>query len=342
MNFLQNISLKQYNTFGIDVIASDYIEVKDSNEVSGLIQEGVFSARKHLILGGGSNVLFVGDFDGCVIKNMIMGLEVEEVNSEEVIVTAGAGMEWDELVWYCIDHGFGGIENLSKIPGKVGAAPIQNIGAYGVELKDAFYELKAIDLDEGSIKTYGAKECNFGYRDSIFKKELKGKVMILTVSLKLSRSKDPNTSYGAIEDELKNMGITDRPDIRSVGMAVSRIRERKLPDPDECGNAGSFFKNPVVDEKKYSELCNLYTDMPSYKGKEGMVKIPAGWLIEQCGWKGKRIRNAGVHENQALVLVNHGGATGAEILDLANQISNSVEERFGIILDKEVNVIKEI
>jgi len=337
MTILENISLKAYNTFGIDVKAKSYVEVNKLEDIRQLIGQSAFADGNFLILGGGSNILFTGDFDGLVIKNNIGGLHHEGSGPDEVIVTAGAGMEWNELVWHCIDHGWGGIENLSLIPGSVGAGPIQNIGAYGVELKDTFYSLDAIDLTTGDLRSFSREECSFGYRDSIFKRELKGKLMITALSLKLRKNAVPDISYGAISKELEHMGIKGNPDIRAVGEAVSFIRSRKLPDPLEKGNAGSFFKNPVVSSQKLDELKKEHDGIPSYVLSDESAKVPAGWLIEQCGWKGRRMGDAGVHDQQALVLVNHGNATGKDILSLANAIKASVKEKFGINLEKEVN-----
>jgi len=339
MTIQENISLKSFNTFGLDIIARKFVEVNNIDDVTEVITSGILKQEPYLVLGGGSNLLFSRDFDGLVIKNSIGGIEPEEIDDGSCIITAGAGVEWDELVWYCIDRDLGGIENLSLIPGCVGAGPIQNIGAYGVELKDRFYSLDAIDLASGELRSFSKEECEFGYRDSIFKRKLKGKVIIVSVRLQLRKGIDPDTSYGAIKEELKRMKVAEDPGIRDVGMAVSSIRERKLPDPDVTGNAGSFFKNPVIAEEKFNEICNRYPNMPSYRGEPGLVKVPAGWLIEQCGWKGRRIGNAGVHSMQALVLVNHGGATGEEILALAQKLEGSVYDEFGIKLEMEVNLV---
>ncbi len=337
MKILKNISLKAYNTFNIDVKASGYAEANSVAELIDFVKEGHLRDNNVLILGGGSNILFSGDFDGLVIRNRIEGIEVKEQGTDMVLVKAGAGVVWDDLVHYCIDRGYGGIENLVLIPGSVGASPIQNIGAYGVELKDVFHSLEALDVNTGEVRSFGKEECAFAYRDSIFKKGLKGKYIILSVSLLLSRDHDPDVSYGAILDELKAMGV-DRPGIREVGEAVTAIRRRKLPDPEEVGNAGSFFKNPVITEKKYHEIRNRYPDMPSYKGEPGLVKVPAGWMIEQCAWKGQTLGNAAVHDRQALVLVTKGNATGKEVLRLARRIKASVFDEFGIDLEMEVNV----
>jgi len=338
MEILKNISLKPYNTFAIDVKAAGFVELHDVNELLQLQQEGHFQANSFLIQGGGSNILFTDDFDGLVIRNRIGGIEAQEQDHGKVLLKAGAGIVWDELVHHCIEKGYGGIENLVLIPGSVGASPLQNIGAYGVELKDTFYSLDALDINTGEVRTFSKDDCAFGYRDSVFKKELKGKYIILSVSLLLSSTHVPDVSYGAIRDELESMGIVN-PGIREVGEAVATIRQKKLPDPEEIGNAGSFFKNPVIDEQIFEEIRNRYPDMPSYKGETGMVKVPAGWMVEKCGWKGQTLGNAGVHDRQALVLVNRGDATGKEVLHLARRIKASVFDEFGIDLEMEVNII---
>ncbi|MEN8224827.1 MAG: UDP-N-acetylmuramate dehydrogenase [Bacteroidota bacterium] len=335
----ENISLKAYNTFNIDVKAKRFVQLGEPGDIQQLIREDAFRNDNFLILGGGSNVLFTKDFDGLIIRNAIQGVEVEQEDGDTVIVKAGAGLEWNELVWYCIDRDYGGIENLSLIPGSVGAGPIQNIGAYGVELKDSFHSLEAIEIAGGELRTFNREECQFGYRDSIFKRELKGKYIIVSVSMKLKKSAQPDISYGSIRDEISSMGNDGVPDIRSVGLAVSAIRERKLPDPELIGSAGSFFKNPVVARQSFEKIKERYPDIPSYNVDGSLVKVPAGWLIEQCGWKGKRQGDAGVHIEQALVLVNHGNAGGREILELANMIKSSVDEKFGVVLEMEVNVI---
>jgi len=336
----ENISLKAFNTFGIDVKAKKFVEVADLNDLRSLINLDVFVKNDFFVLGGGSNVLFKDDYEGLIVKNNIGGIEVEETAGEdEVIVTTGAGVVWNDLVLFCIDRNYGVIENLSLIPGSVGAGPIQNIGAYGVELKDSFHSLQAIDIETGELRTFLKEECQFAYRNSIFKKKLKGKVIIISVSLKLRKAEVPDTSYGAIRDELADMGITGQADIRSVGVAVSSMREKKLPDPEVNGNAGSFFKNPVIPLVTFKNLKQYYPDIPSYEADPGFLKVPAGWLIEQCGWKGRRVGNAGVHDKQALVIVNYGDAIGSEILELAEAVKASVKDKFGIDLEMEVNVL---
>lgn len=334
----ENISLKPYNTFGIEAKAKHFAVINELHDLYELHERGFFN-NNFVLLGGGSNILFAGDYEGIVILNSLGGIEVGATAENEVIVRAGAGVVWNDLVWYCIDRGYGGIENLSLIPGSAGAAPIQNIGAYGVELKDCFVSLEAFDIETAEIKEFNRQDCRFGYRDSIFKHAMKGKVVILSVSLKLFKDKPPDTTYGAIKDQLKSMRITDHPDIRSVGLAVTAIRQSKLPDPDVIGNAGSFFKNPVIMYSEFAKIQHRYPDIPHYISGHGKVKVPAAWMIEQCGWKGKRLGYAGVHAKQALVLVNHGKASGNDILALAMAIRGSVSARFAVDLEMEVNVV---
>jgi UDP-N-acetylmuramate dehydrogenase len=338
MELKENISLKAYNTFGIDVKAERFIEISGIDELKSLITNSLLQQTKFIVLGGGSNVLFTKDFEGLVVKNNIGGINVDKADHGMLIVTAGAGVVWSELVDFCIENNYGGIENLSLIPGSVGAAPIQNIGAYGVEVKDVFHALTALEVATGEARVFTKEECRFAYRDSIFKRELKKKYIIVSVSLALHENPVPDTSYGAIKGELRKMGV-DTPGIKSVSEAVISIRRRKLPDHEETGNAGSFFKNPLLRIEHFKEIQERYPDMPFYEVDAGHIKVPAGWMIEQCGWKGKRFGNAGVHDNQALVLVNHGKAGGQEILNLAKDITTSVSETFGVELEMEVNVI---
>jgi len=339
MRIKENISLKPYNTFGVDVKATAFTQVDTLADLHQLILEGYLKEGKFLILGGGSNILFTKDFEGLVILNKIDGIEVKEVDAEQVLVTAGAGVVWDDLVRFCLDKGYGGIENLIMIPGSTGAGPLQNIGAYGVELKDTFYSLDAVELEGGTLRSFSNLDCEFGYRDSIFKKQLKGKLMIVSVSLLLHKDHKPDYSYGAIQDELIRMGANDDPGIEEVGTAIENIRGNKLPDPEKTGNAGSFFKNPVITEEIFEKIRNRYPEVPSYKGAPGLVKIPAGWMIEQCGWKGKEHGGAAVHDKQALVIVNKGNASGKEILRLARLIKASVFDEFGVDIEFEVNII---
>jgi len=339
MKISHDFSLESYNTFGVDVKAAAFTRVENLAQFHQLILDGYLKDGNFLILGGGSNILFTKDFDGLVILNKIDGIEVKEIDAEQVLVTAGAGVIWDELVRFCIEKGFGGIENLIMIPGSTGAGPIQNIGAYGVELKDTFYSLDAVDLKSGILRSFSNSDCEFGYRDSIFKGKLKGKHMIVSVSLLLRKDHKPDYSYGAIREELMRLGTDVVPGIREVGAAIANIREKKLPDPEKTGNAGSFFKNPIITEEKFEKIRNRYPDVPSYKGAAGMVKVPAGWMIEKCGWKGKEHKGAAVHEKQALVIVNKGTATGKEILRLARMVKASVFDEFGVDIEFEVNIL---
>lgn len=343
MTIQENVSLKPYNTFGIDATARYFAEITTVEDLQALIAKKLDEEQKTFILGGGSNVLLTQNFDGLVIKMNISGKAVVEENATSVWVRAGAGENWHQFVLYCIAHGYGGIENLSLIPGTLGAAPMQNIGAYGVEIQDVFEYLEAVDLKSGALKQFTHEECHFGYRESIFKNTLKDKYVITHVTLKLSKQPVVNTSYGAIEDTLNQLraeeGYQARPAIQEVSDAVIHIRQSKLPDPKEIGNAGSFFKNPVIEAVKFAALQEQYPQIPAYPLPDGKVKVPAGWLIEQCGWKGKKVGNTGVHSKQALVLVNHGEAEGKEVWNLAMHIKASVEERFGIEISPEVNII---
>lgn len=334
----KNFSLKGINTFGIDAIAESYCEFENIEELRSILSNTELSSMKKLPLGGGSNILFTSNFEGLVLHNKIKGIEVVREDNEHAWVKAGAGEVWHELVLFCIEKNLGGIENLSLIPGTVGAAPIQNIGAYGVELKDVFDCLEAVDINNGSINTFCKGDCCFGYRESIFKTSSKGKYIITSVTLKLNKKSTFNTSYGAIADTIKEMGIQEL-SLRSISDAVIKIRSSKLPNPAEIGNAGSFFKNPEISVEHFEKLKTLYPGIPSYLASEGKVKVPAGWLNEQCGWKGKVIGNTGVHKLQALVLVNYGGAKGEEVKNLSEAIKASVLEKFGIQLETEVNII---
>ncbi len=338
MNIQQDVSLKSYNTFGIDVKAAFMAEFINPQELISLINNSTYSNLSKLVLGGGSNILFTKNFEGLVLKNNIPGIEIIEDRGEDVLVKAGAGVKWHSLVTWCIDKGLGGIENLSLIPGNTGAAPIQNIGAYGVEIKDTFHQLEAVDITTGTASSYNRRQCEFGYRDSIFKKALKGKVVITSVTFALTRNPVLKLSYGAIEQQLKSMGIAI-PDVKAVSDAVCAIRRSKLPDPVQIGNAGSFFKNPEISEIEIEALRKLYPGIVSFPLPGGNVKVAAGWLIEQCGWKGKVIGNTGSHKDQALVLVNYGNASGNEIWDLALTIQKSVREKFGVLIEPEVNVM---
>lgn len=333
----ENISLKQYNTFGIDAQARFFFELQSEVQLSKLAQLNCFK-EKRLILGGGSNILLCNDFDGLVLLNSLKGIEVIQEDETNVYLKVAAGELWHDLVMFTMENSWAGLENLSLIPGRVGASPMQNIGAYGVELKDVFYQLEAWNIEKEQVEIFNKEQCEFGYRDSIFKTGLKDKYIILSVSLILSKKAKINIEYGAIEETLKSMGV-ENPSIKDVSAAVIAIRSSKLPNPAEIGNAGSFFKNPVVDGSLVEELKLKYPMIPSYPVDENQVKVPAGWLIEQAGWKGKNFGNYGVHKNQALVLVNFGGAKGKEIEELSRRIQKSVFNKFRITISPEVNFI---
>lgn len=334
----ENVSLHQYNSFHIVSTARYFAEVKNTEQFQQLIESQILTEHTFLLLGGGSNILFTGNFKGIVVHITNKGIESSRGDNNTVIVKAAAGENWHEFVTYCVNQGFGGLENLSLIPGNVGSCPIQNIGAYGVEVKDSFHSLEAIDLKTGEIKVFNFEDCHFGYRDSIFKHELKGKYAIWSVTFSLKLNPVVTLEYGAIKQELASLGVAE-PGITDVSKAVCAIRQSKLPDPKLLGNAGSFFKNPTIDTALAAKLSESFPKMVSYPLPDGKVKLAAGWLIEQCGWKGYREGDAGVHQSQALVLVNHGNATGSDILTLAHKIQNSVYDRFGVKLEMEVNVV---
>jgi UDP-N-acetylmuramate dehydrogenase len=334
MAIQKDISLLPYNSFHLDVKADEFIPVQSADELQEILNRGIKPA---LILGGGSNLLLTKDVRGLVLKIEIGGIDEVKEDHLHIYVRVGAGENWHSFVQYSMKKDWGGLENLSLIPGNVGTAPIQNIGAYGVELKDVFFELEAYDRKEQKVFAFGVNDCRFGYRDSIFKSIEKGRYIILNVTFILNKNPVLHTSYGAIREELKKSGIHS-PTIQDVSQAVIKIRQSKLPDPNEIGNAGSFFKNPVVDQATFLFLSDKYPDMPSYPHEDQSVKLAAGWLIEQCGWKGYRKGDAGVHKNQALVLVNYGHATGAEILALSEKIQASVLKKFGVELEPEVNI----
>lgn len=332
----RNFDLRTLNTFGIPVKASGFSAFKSVEELNDLLSE-----RKNfndlLILGGGSNILFTKDVDALVLRNEITGITTVEENDEFVILKAGSGVVWHDLVMYAVNKNLGGIENLSLIPGSVGASPMQNIGAYGVEIKDVFVSLEALNIESGELRTFTAGECKFGYRESVFKRELKNQFVITSVNYRLSKNPVLQTSYGAIQDELLAQG--KEPSIKNISDAVIAIRNSKLPNPKDLGNAGSFFKNPVVSSDKATSLKADFPTIPNYPQPDGSVKLAAGWLIEQSGWKGKRVGNCGVHSKQALVLVNYGGATGSEIYDLSTSVLKEVKSKFGIDLEREVNIL---
>jgi len=334
----ENISLKPYNTFGIEAIGRYFAEIQTIDELQEILTSPVYQAMDKLVLGGGSNVLFTRNFEGLVLKINLPGINTLREDDEHVWVKAGAGVNWHDLVMHCIGHNYAGIENLSLIWGTVGAAPMQNIGAYGVEIKDVFEELEAVRLSDGALHTFRHADCHFGYRESIFKHDLKGQYIIVSVTLRLNKKPTFHTSYGAIQVTLREMGV-EHLTIQAISEAVCRIRTSKLPDPHQIGNAGSFFKNPEISQADFERLKSQYPNVPSYPAPDGKVKVPAGWLIEQAGWKGKRVGNTGVHAQQALVLVNHGQATGDEIKRLSEQVQASVAEKFGVKLQAEVNLV---
>jgi len=333
MNISENISLRAYNSFGIDVQARYFSAFSDQDQLAELLG---FSPAPPLILGGGSNILLTRDIDGLVLKNEIRGVGVVHEDEEHVYVRVGAGEVWHPFVLYCLERDWAGVENLSLIPGSVGAAPMQNIGAYGVEIRDVFHELEAYVIDEQRVYTFSANDCEFGYRESIFKGKYKDRVVILNVTFRLNKKPVFHTSYGDIRNELERMGVKDL-NIRAVSQAVISIRQSKLPDPAKIGNAGSFFKNPTVSKEKFEALQVEFPLIVAYPRPVGL-KLAAGWLIEQCGWKGFRRGDAGCHGKQALVLVNYGNATGREIYDLSEEILFSVNEKFGVLLEREVNI----
>ena len=336
MQVQQNYSLKKYNTFSIDAIAKYFASFHSEEELKETLENK--KSETPLILGGGSNILFTKNYNGIVLKNEIDGVSAVHEDEEFVYLKAGAGVKWHGFVMYCVNQNLGGVENLSLIPGNVGASPMQNIGAYGVEIKDSFYQLEALHLREKFTRKFSAKECGFGYRESVFKKKYKDQFAILNVTYRLRKNPVFNISYGAIESELQNMNVKDV-SVKAISDAVIRIRTSKLPDPSIIGNAGSFFKNPIITETDLEELQQYHLTIPFYKTDEQNFKIPAGWLIEQCGWKGFRKGDAGCYEKQALVLVNYGKATGKQIYNLSEEIKLSVEAKFHIQLEREVNIL---
>ena len=332
-----NYPLRKHNTFGIAARTRRYISLASVKEATDLLTQEELDTDNCLVLGGGSNILFTKDFCGTIIHPLFDNIATEEIVSDNAIISAEAGLEWDRLVEWTVRNNLGGLENLSFIPGNVGAAPIQNIGAYGAEVSNLITGVHAISIESAEYRFFSSKECMFGYRNSIFKNELKGKYLITKVEFSLRKFPEAfNLSYGNLEQTVRNKGeIT----LRCIREAVIQIRKEKLPNPSVTGNAGSFFKNPVIDVNKYAELKMEYQDIPSWQTGDGNYKIPAAWLIEQSGWKGKKAGRAGVHKKHALVLVNLGNANGSEILELSNMIIESVQNRFGIKLIREVNVI---
>lgn len=336
MQVLKNVSLKPYNTFGMDVPAEYFLELSDAQLIPSITEDSSLPQQKS-ILGGGSNVLLTRPVQGLLLLNKLKGIELIKQDDNNIWLKVASGEVWHELVMYAIAQGWAGIENLALIPGTVGASPMQNIGAYGIEAKETIESVTFWHWEEKQFVTLTNTECNFGYRDSIFKHQLKDKVFITSVTYKLNKKPDFNTSYGAIAQELGKMGVQDL-SIKAIADAVIAIRSSKLPDPKEIGNAGSFFKNPTISRAQFDSLQAQHPSIPSYPVSETTVKVPAGWLIEQCGWKGKREGDAGVHAKQALVLVNYGQARGNQIWDLSTQVVNSVKDTFGIELEREVQV----
>ena len=347
-----NVSLKSYNSFGFDATARYFVEINAVGDLQALLKSGELQNRKTLILSGGNNILFQNEvFDGLVIYINTKGIEILREDENEVVVRAQAGEDWPDFVRFCVGKDWHGVENLAHIPGKVGAAPVQNIGAYGMELKDSFLQCEAVALETGETKVFNKEECSFGYRESIFKSELKGQYVITSVDFLLKKDAPLNLDYGNIKAYLEQNGI-ENPSLQQLHDAICAIRDAKLPDVKRIGSAGSFFKNPVIERSQFEALQKDYPDIPHYDEPNGMVKVPAGWLIEHSGpstlrqaqgsgtsWKGWRDEHVGVYEKQALVLVHYGGGTGQDIVQLAQRIQNSVQERFGIQISPEVNFV---
>ncbi len=338
MQIRENFSLKPYNTFGIDVKAKYFTTFNSVENLEEILNSQFSILNSQLILGGGSNLLFTKDVDGIVLKNEIKGIEIIDEDDDFIYVKAGAGLNWHEFVLHCLRNNYAGVENLSLIPGNVGASPMQNIGAYGVEIKDVFHELEAYHINEKMLKIFSLDECEFGYRESVFKGKYKNEFVIAWVSFRLRKIPVFNTSYGAIQQELEKMGVKELT-IQAIAQAVINIRSSKLPDWKEIGNAGSFFKNPQIPRHEFHELKQIFPNIIGFTVGDEYTKLAAGWLIEQCGWKGYRKGEAGCYEKQALVLVNYGEASGQEIFELSEEIIQSVKKNFGVTLEREVNII---
>jgi UDP-N-acetylmuramate dehydrogenase len=338
MMIYNNIPLKKYNTFGLDYMADCMIHLRTEKEAINLFSGKKMIEKPFLILGSGSNILFTGDFKGTILYPEMKGIKIEKeaMSNDDVIISAGAGVIWDDLVAWSVDKGFGGLENLSLIPGKVGATPVQNIGAYGVEVRERIARVRTVNISDGSIRIFSNNECEFGYRNSIFKKSQKGMYLVTRVYYRLSAKSSLNLNYKSLREEVNKLGSETLVNVRQ---AVINIRRSKLPDPELTGNAGSFFKNPVVKTSVARSLRDEYPDMPEYSDQEDKIKLASGWLIDQCGWKGKRRGDAGVHDRQALILINHGKATGKEIFNLSEEIRLSVLKKFGVDLEREVEVV---
>ncbi|WP_405576302.1 UDP-N-acetylmuramate dehydrogenase [Winogradskyella sp. Asnod2-B02-A] len=337
MTIINNVSLKPFNTFGIATNAQSYCDIGSIDELSTVLK--TYHSKPLFILGGGSNMLLTKDIEALVLHINLKGIEVVSETENTVIVKAMAGENWHNFVLWCLKHNYGGIENLSLIPGNIGTAPIQNIGAYGVELKDVFVSCEALKIEDQSLQKFSKSDCNFGYRESIFKQDVKGQYIITSVNIELSKANHKlHMDYGVIRSELEVNAIKE-PTIQDISNAVISIRQSKLPDPKVIGNSGSFFKNPIISAKEFVELERNFPNVPSYKISDEAIKIPAGWLIEQAGFKGKRFKDYGVHNKQALVLVNYGNATGNEILNLAQLIQSTINRLFNINIEMEVNII---
>lgn len=338
MRIYENFVLTKHNTFGINVSSKYFVEIFSVKELQELVKSKEFLNSNILILGGGSNILFTKDYNGLIINNNIKGKKIISQNEEFINIQIGAGENWHELVMYCVDKGWGGIENLSLIPGNTGTAPMQNIGAYGVEIKETFVELEAYEISSGKIIKFNNSQCKFRYRESIFKNEKKNQFIILNITLKLHKKPQINIGYGDVINVLKSNSI-DNPTIKDVSNAIISIRKLKLPNPKEIGNCGSFFKNPIIKISKLNIIQKKYPEIVNYPINNKEVKIAAGWLIDKAGWKGKTFKNYGVHKNQALVLVNYGNAKGNDLLELSEKIIVDIKQKFDINLEREVNII---
>lgn len=338
MKLQENSSLKRYNSFGIDVKARYFSLFSSMEQLREMFDNELSASNAQLILGGGSNILLTKNFDGIVLKNGISGIEIVKEDQNHIYIKVGAGENWHQFVLYCVNNNYAGIENLSLIPGNVGASPMQNIGAYGVEIKEVFFELEAFHRKDKVIQKFSLEDCEFGYRESVFKNKYKDQFVITSVTYRLNKKPSFNTSYGAINQELERMGVKEL-SIQTISEAVINIRTSKLPDPVELGNAGSFFKNPIIPNGQFNELKKAFANIVAFPSGDGHTKLAAGWLIEQCGWKGYRKGDAGCYPKQALVLVNYGAATGNEIFELSEAIIESVEQKFGVRLEREVNII---
>jgi len=333
----ENFSLKNHNTFGIDAKAKYFAEFDSLFALKEIISSEIFQKNKSFILGGGSNILLTKDFEGLILHNKIEGICILEDNENDITVEVGGGVDWHDFVMWSVSQELSGIENLALIPGTVGASPIQNIGAYGMEVKETIHKVTALEIATQEIKTFSNEDCNFEYRNSIFKEELKNKFIITKVEFELSKTALNKTNYGAIEEELKNLNL--EASVKNIAEAVINIRSRKLPNPAELGNSGSFFKNPIIETSQFEQLKKEFPEMVGYKITESTTKIAAGWLIDNAGLKGYRKADAGVHKNQALVLVNYGNASGNDIINLAKEVQHKIKDKYGISIEAEVNIL---